>query len=328
MPILAGAASLTRFNVSSIPAQPDFDSESFREIAPGSELRESVGFVPFEPGADWQANSGRWAFRVRIDKLTPDPTGVAERFRDLIKTEQEISGQPFVGPKKRRELRQLAQEELLMRAVPRSRIVEAVIDDGVLYVATTADLQLGKIMQLLRRIEIIVDFKTPWIDLGQPDAQSEVLDLHDPVRSAHGAHFLESLLGDPEIKFEPVGGYARLQTRNAKISLTGAILRDVHRYVQEDGELLAAKLIAGEFTFRLDALAFRIGGLSVGNSKLEHWTEQLDERLERIRALWDLLDRKYSEHQTRGRGGPRRVVRAEAYDDPELDAELVEATSE
>ena len=57
-------------------------------------------------------------------------------------------------------------------------VVVAVIDDGVLYVATTADLQLGKIVQLLRRIGIIVDFKTPWIDLGEPDAQSEVLDLH------------------------------------------------------------------------------------------------------------------------------------------------------
>jgi hypothetical protein len=131
------------------------------------------------------------------------------------------------------------------------------------------------------------------------------------VRSAHGAHFLEALLGDPEIKFEPVSGYARLQTRQARVTLTGAILRELQRYVQEGSALLAAKLLSGDVTFRLDALAFRVSSLSVENSRLEHWTERLDERMEKITAVWELLDRKYAELSERSRRrGPSRVLRA------------------
>ncbi len=295
---------MTRFNVASLPDEPDFDGQAWKEIGPGSQLRESIGFVPFEPGAPWLAGIRRFAARVRIDTLKPDPTGVRERFQDLCRLELEHGGLDFVGPKKRRELKNLAEEELLLRAAPRSRIIETVIDRGVLYVGSTANLHLGKIIQLYRRAGVVADFKTPWIDHGQAEATSEILEIHDPVQSAHGAHFLRDLVDDPEIKFEPIGGYVRLQNRHARISLTGAVLRDLYRFLEEDAELLAAKLVTAEHTFRFDALPFRISGCNIENSRHAHWIEQLDERLEGIESVWEVLENRYKEH--RGIGKKRK----------------------
>ena len=305
MPLLSGAVSATRFQVVSLPAEPDFDAEAFREIAPGSEVRESIGFVPFEPGASWVAGTRRFAARVRLDKLAPDPTAVRERFRDLLQVEREESGVAQVNPKKRRELKALAEEELIVRATPRSRIVETVVDGDVLHVATTANLHLGKILSLYRRIGVIADFKTPWNDLGEPDAESEILDLGDPMKSAHGARFLRDIIEDPEIRYEPVGGYVTLQTRYARVTLTGAILRDLYRYLEEDSEITSAKLITQHNTFRLDGLTFRLSGCNLENSRHDHWIECLDERLERLDAVWDLLDRRYAETR-RGASAKKR----------------------
>lgn len=308
MPLLSGSASLTRFKVASAPRAPDLDAHAFREIPTGSELREAAGFVPFEPGEPYQVAGGRIAFRVRFDKVTPDPTAVRERTRALLQVERENAGDRPVAPSRRRELRQLAEEELVPRTPARSRIVECVLDGDVVHVATTRSGALGRIVQLLRKAAVIVDFKTPWIELGEPEAQSEVLEFSDPVLSAHGAHFLRSLLDDAEIKLEPVGGYARLQTRYARVSLSGAVLRDVHRYLEDDSaELLAAKLVAGDTTFTLDGPSFRISGASLPRAPAGHWSEVLDARLESITALWELLDRKYAEHRRRARRGPRRT---------------------
>lgn len=328
MPILAGSLSMTRFNVASIPAEPDFDELGFREILPGSEVRESIGFVPFEPGEPYLAGTRRFAFRVRIDRLTPDPTAVKERFSTLLRTEREFTGAQSIGPKKRRELKILAEQELLVSSTPRSKIIEGVIDDRVLYLATTANAYIGKVIQLLRRAEIIVDFKTPWIDLGEPEIESEILDLQDPIYSAHGANFLKWLVEDEDIRFEPVGGYVRLQTRHARITVTGAILRDLYRYVEEDAEVLSGKLITGDLTFRLDALPFRISGCSLPASRHDHWIERLDERLEAIDGLWQLLDQKYQESKKaarkRGRSLTDRRLAAEgSLDEAEVSAEEV-----
>ena len=124
MGILAGAASISRFNIASRPPEPEFDALRFEEIPPGSEVRERVGFLPVEPEAPYQAGHSRFAFRLRIDRLRPDPTAVQERVKELIHTELETTSASYVGAKKRKEFRHLAEEELIVRSVPRSKIIE------------------------------------------------------------------------------------------------------------------------------------------------------------------------------------------------------------
>ncbi|HVS62631.1 MAG TPA: hypothetical protein VMT85_03895 [Thermoanaerobaculia bacterium] len=311
MPLLSGSVSCTRFDVHSPTADLDLESQAFRAIAPGSEVRESIGFVPFEPGAEYRVGAARWAFRVRIDRLRADPTAVRERLRELVAAEQEATGAPFVAPKRRTELRHLAEEELLADARPQSQIVEGVIDRRLSYVATTSNNVLGKIVLLLRKVGVLVDFKTPWNDLGQEDLESEILALSDATQSIHGSRFLQALGEDDEIVFEPSDGYVKLQTREARVVLSGGVLHELHGYFDQEIELLAAKLQSAVGTFRLDGLTFRISSLGVERARPAHWTERLDERIERIATVWELLDRKYAEH-ARGRSSrARRPARRE-----------------
>lgn len=322
MPLLSGSVSCTRFDVHSPTADLDFDAQAFRAIAPGSEVRESIGFVPFEPGAEYQVGAARHAFRVRIDRLRPDPTAVRERLRELVASEQEATGAPFVPPKRRTELRHLAEEELLVDARPQSQIVEGVIDGRVLYLATTSNNVLGKIALLLRKVGVLVDFKTPWNDHGQEDLESEILGLSDSTQSIHGSRFLQSLNADDEIVFEPTDGYVKLQTREARVILSGGVLHELHRHLEQDVELLAAKLQSGLGTFRLDALTFRLSSLAVDRARPAHWTERLDERLERIAMVWELLDRKYEQH-LRGRSARSARPSRPADDDATPGGEVV-----
>jgi hypothetical protein len=294
MPLLSGAVSVTRCEVVARP-RPDFESQAFRAISPGSEVRESVGFVPFEPGADYQVAADRWAFRVRLDRLRPDPTAVKERVRELLRVEREQSGAPFVGAARVRELKSLAEEELLQDARPQSTITEGVLDGRLVWLATTADAHLGRIVQLLRKAGVVVDFKTPWHDFGQEQAESELLAVRGPHESIHGCTFLERLLGDGEITIEPADGYAKLQTRQVRATLTGAILGELQRYVEEGALILAAKLLTETASYRLDALTFRISGLRLERAAPGHWSERLDERLGRIAAVYERLDAKYAE---------------------------------
>ena len=303
MPILSGSASLTRFTVNT--QEIDLESQEFRAIAPGSEIQESIGIVPFEPESDLQIGPSRWAFRVRIDTLRPDATAVRERFNDLIRLEVEETGNPTVGARKRKELRNLAREELILDARPTSRIIEAVIDDRVLHVGTTANSTLGKIILLLRRAGVTAEFKAPWIDHRQADLESDLLDVYDPGQSIHGSRFAQELIGDREILVDPSSGYAKLQTRDARVTLAGGVLPDLVRYVEDGAEIMAIKLVTAESQFRLDTLAFRLSGLKLEPSRLEHWTEALDERLEKIQQTWDLLDGKYAEVMRLGHGGSR-----------------------
>jgi hypothetical protein len=306
MPILRGSASLTRFQVALSPTLT-FDEFEFREISPGAEVRESIGFIPFEPEAEYQIGAARWAFRIRIDKLQPDPTAVRERLASLLRSEQEQTNSERISPRRKKELKHLAEEELLRDARPSSKIIEGVLDDGILLLGTTANSVIGKCMLLLRKIGVTADFKTPWDDLGDGDLESDVLEALGPGQSIWGARFLAELLGDRELMLEPIDGYAKLQGRERRITLAGKILGDVLSYVEDGAELLTAKLTTGEQTFRLDGLAFRISGLSLEPARAMHWTDALDQRLEQIQAVWDLLDRKYAE-QRRGRGGKRRVL--------------------
>lgn len=296
MPLLSGSVTASRYHVVSRPPELEFDSLAFKEIAPGSEVREKIGFVPMEPEAEYQVGHSRFAFRVRLDTLKADPTAVRERVKELVKTELETTGAPYVGPKKRKKLRELAEEELIMKAVPRSKIIEGAIDGEELYVATTAKAFLGRVLILLRQLGVVVEPGAPWARGEMPEVESELVEAREEDgQSVLGCRFLRSLLDDRELFLEPESGAVRLQTREARVSLTGAVLPEVLRYAERDVELLAAKLTTGEVAFRFDGLNYSVSGLRIETARHDHWSELLDERLEGLTAVWELLDRKFAE---------------------------------
>lgn len=313
MGLLRGSATVTRFKLASPPsAAPDFDRLRFEEIPPTSEIRERVGFVPYQSGAPYEVAARRWAFRVRIDRRKPDPTAVRERLAELVQTELEATGRDWIGSKRRRELKHLAEEELLTRATPRSKIVECCLDGRTLYVGTTAKSDLGLVLQALRSLGVNADPDTPWS--GEPeDFDSELAVAREPGQSVLGCRFLRALLDDGEVMVEPVSGSARLVTREARVSLAGEILPELLRYVEAGAEILSAKLVVGDHRFRFDAPSYRIQSLRVETENHEHWTGLLDERLEKIAALWEMLDQKYRQVRS-------RLDRAPAAAAPPLEA--------
>ena len=295
MGLLSGSVSVTRFNVAPFSEEPDFEQARFFEIQPGSEVREQAGFLPMEPEASYQVGHGRYAFRVRIDKLKPDPTAVKERVKQLVHVELETTGAPFVGAKKRKELRELAEEELLVRAQPSSKIIECCLDGAVLYVASTAKSFLGKVAAQLRKIGIVAELKTPWLDRDDPEIESEIVQAYEPGQSVLGCRFLKALMEDPEVMIEGEAGSVQLKTGSTHVSLRGAVLGDLHRYVERGAEILSAKVVTADTSYRLDALSYRINGLKVETERHDHWTQLLDERLEQIAAAYEMLDGKYKE---------------------------------
>lgn len=295
MGLLSGSVSVTRFNVPARPEEIDFEQAAFRAIEPGSQVRESVGFVPYEPGAEYEIGAGRWAFRVRMDTLNPDATAVRERTRQLVAAEMEATGNPSVGRNRRRELRRLAEEELLVAAAPRSQIVECALDGRVLYAGTTAKNRLGKVITLLRRIGLTAEPKAPWVDRREADVESDLVEMREPGESVLGCRFLRGLLGDKVLTFEPESGRVVLQTSRARVTLAGEVLPDLLRYAERGVEILSAQLTTGEISFRLDGAAWKVSGLKVATERHHHWTELLDERLEKIAAAFELLDAKYDE---------------------------------
>ncbi len=293
MALLSGSVSVTRFNVAPYPEEPDFEQARFLEIQPGSEVRERIGFVSMEPDAPYQVGQRRFAFRVRIDTLKPDPTAVKERLKQLIRSELDTTGAQFVGAKKRKQLRELAEEELIVKATPTSKIIECCLDGEVLYVASTAKGLLGKVTALLRQIGLVADHKTPWLDRGDPEVESEIVAAREPGESVLGCRFLKALMEDREVMIEGESGYVRLRTSEAQITLTGAVLGDLHRYVERGAEILSAKIITADSSFRFDALSYRIHSLRVETERHDHWTELLDDRLGKITAAFEMLDGKY-----------------------------------
>lgn len=299
MGLLSGSVSMTRFNVPSRPEELDFESARFIAIQPGSEVKERVGFIPMEPEAPYQIGNSRFAFRVRIDKLSADPTAVRERLKELIKTELQTTGSSFVGTRKRKMLRELAEEELLVQATPRSKIIEGVLDDRLLYIASTAKGYLGTVLLLLRQIGVVAEPKAPWLDAGDGEVESDILETSEPGQSILGSRFVKALVGDSVLTLEPASGSIRLQTREARVTLAGVVLPELLRYLERGAEILSARLTTGEIGFRFDALDYRINGLKVESGRHDHWSELLDERLEGISAAWELLDRKFEELKPR-----------------------------
>jgi hypothetical protein len=295
MGLLSGTVAVTRFNVAVPLEGPDFERARFWEIEPGSEVRERIGFVPFELDAPYEVGKGRYAFRVRIDRVRPDATAVKERLKELMKAEMEATGRPFVGAKTRRKLRELAEAESAMRHAPRTRIIECCIDGPVLYVASTAKTHLGTVMMLLRQAGVEGDFKAPWLDEApEADETSDVVLPREPGQSVLGCRFLRALLDEPEVMVEPETGSVRLATREARVTLAGGVLRDLFRYLEEGAEILSAKIHVGPVKLRFDALSYRLSGLKLEPVRNEHWTIDLDQRLEQIAAVFETLDGKYA----------------------------------
>src|SRR6478672_429686 len=295
MGLLSGTVAVTRFNVA-VPAEgPDFERARFWEIEPGSEVRERMGFVPFELDAPWEVAQGRYVFRMRIDRIRPDATAVKERLRELIRGEMESTGKTFVGPKTRKKLRDLAEAESALRQAPRTRIVECCIDGPILYVASTAKTYLGTVMSMLRHAGVEGEFKAPWLDEApEADEMSDVVIPREPGESVLGCRFLRVLLEEPDVMVEPEAGSVRLATREARVSLAGAVLNELYRYLEEGAEILSAKIHVGAVPLRFDALSYRLSGVKLEPVREEHWTLSLDARLEQLAALWEQLDRKYA----------------------------------
>jgi hypothetical protein len=295
MGLLSASVAVTRFNVAVPPEGPDFERVRFWEIEPGSEVRERMGFVPFELDAPWEIAQGRYIFRMRIDRIRPDATAVKERLRELVKTEMEATGKTFVGPKTRKKLRDLAEAESAMRQAPRTSIVECCIDGGILYVASTAKTYLGTVMALLRQAGVEGDFKAPWLDEApEADEASDVVIPKEPGESVLGCRFLRTLLEEPDVMVEPETGSVRLATREARVTLAGAVLNELFRYLEEGAEVLSAKIYVGAVPLRFDALSYRLSGLKLEPIKNEHWTIDVDQRLEQIAGIFELLDTKYA----------------------------------
>jgi hypothetical protein len=70
---------------------------------------------------------------------------------------------------------------------------------------------------------------------------------------------------------------------------------------------------------RFDALSYRISGLKLEAVKEEHWTMDLDRRLEQIAAIWELLDSKYA--AVKERLGPPETRPLRAAERPEPGSE-------
>ncbi len=292
MGLISGSAACTRFNVVSLPENPEFDLIPFRPIMPGSSIREREGFVPFQPGEPYEVGARKWAFRVRLDKVTLDATSITERVMELVKVETENVGPP--SPKVRQQLKLQAEEEMMQHPMPRSRVIECLLDDTVLYVGSTSKGHLGMVCELLKRIAVEVEYKTPWLDAGQDDDMSELVEVKEPGQSIWGCRFLKKLMSDPDVFVEPDAGSVKMITPDGtKVSLAGPVLNELDRLMEMGSELLNAKLLVEGFAFGFDALSYRINGLKLENHKSQHWTEQLEMRLEKLKALWEWIDTKY-----------------------------------
>ena len=161
--------------------------------------------------------------------------------------------------------------------------------------ASTAKTYLGTVIALLRQAGVEGDFKAPWLDEApEADEMSDVVIPKEPGQSVLGCRFLRALLEEPDVMVEPETGSVRLATREARVTLAGAVLNELFRYLEEGAEILSAKIHVGTIPMRFDALSYRVSGLKLEPVKNEHWTIDLDQRLEQIAGVFEILDGKYA----------------------------------
>ena len=311
MGFLSGGLACTRFNVVTLPQQIDFEKAAFRHIQPDSQITESNGFVSYELGEPYEFGKDRYAFRVRMDKINVDGTRVKERLRELIQVELERGER--IGPKQKKKLKELAEQEILSGSTARSKIIEGVIDQQTLFVASASKSHLGAVIALLREVGVEIEFKTPWLDKGWEEEPNELIDLKEPGQSIHGCHFLKKLLDAEDFFVEPEKGSIKLASpTHARVSLTGEVLGELDRFLEEGAELLSAKLLFNEVPLTFDGLAYRLNGVKLENVKADHWTEALDERLELLKGVWDGLDEQFE--RLMGDADPNKVIQQPVSD--------------
>jgi hypothetical protein len=196
-----------------------------------------------------------------------------------------------------------------MRQAPRTKIVECCIDGTILYVASTAKTYLGTVMAMLRHAGVEGDFKAPWLDEApEADEMSDVVIPKEPGESVLGCRFLRALLEESDVMVEPETGSVRLATREARVTLAGAVLNELFRYLEEGAEILSAKIHVGTIPMRFDALSYRVSGLKLEPVRNEHWTIDLDQRLEQIAGIFETLDTKYAALKEKMNAVPAAVV--------------------
>ncbi len=128
----------------------------------------------------------------------------------------------------------------------------------------------------------------------ETDERSDVVVPKEPGESVLGCRFLRALLDESDVMVEPETGSVRLATREARVTLAGAVLHDLVRYLDEGAEILSAKIHVGLVMMRFEALSYRLSGMKLEPVKNEHWTVDLDQRLEQIAAIFETLDGKYA----------------------------------
>lgn len=294
MGLLSGSASVARFQVIERPREPEFDDLAFEPLPPGSERRESAGFVPVEPGAEYRAAHDLWAFRLRFDRIRPDPTAVAERLADLARAELAGSGLEHLPAARRKELKALAADEIARATPPRTTFVEGVLEGDTVYLGTTARARLGACVLLLRQVGIVARPALPWNGTDTSAIEPPWLRLAEPGASVLGCRFLAALVAEGEVMAEPVEGSAKLARPDLGMTLSGAVHVELFRALEAGAELLAARLITEHGRFRFEAPTFRLAALRLDVATGGGWVERLDARLEKIRALFELLDGRYA----------------------------------
>lgn len=308
MGLVSGSLSVSRFEVVARPAEPDFEALAFEPLPPGTERRESQGFVPLEPEAPYRIAHDLWAFRIRFDRVRPDPTAVAERLRAYERSETDGTGMDRPPARRRRELKTLAEEEIARATPPRTAFVEGALEGRRLYLASTARSRIGTCLTLLRGIGIEAYPKAPWTDAGVEPQLLPGVRFAEPAASAHGCRFLRALIEEGEAMAEPIAGAARVALGDVEVALKGAIHVELFRLFEQGGEPLSAKLVSEHGAFRFDAPTFRIASLRVDAEEAGGWIERLDARLGKVGELFDWLDGSYAKLLGTGDGAPRASV--------------------
>ena len=166
-------------------------------------------------------------------------------------------------------------------------------------------------MAMLRHAGVEGDFKAPWLDEApEADEMSDVVIPKEPGESVLGCRFLRALLEESDVMVEPETGSVRLATREARVTLAGAVLNELFRYLEEGAEILSAKIHVGTIPMRFDALSYRVSGLKLEPVRNEHWTIDLDQRLEQIAGIFETLDTKYAALKEKMNAVPGAVAAA------------------
>lgn len=303
MGLLSGSLSVSRFHLSGVP---DFEAAPFQEIPAGAEeIRRSLGFVPMLPGEPYEIGAKRWAGRVRVDELKPDPQVVKDRFDELVSAELE-AGAFALSKKRRRDLKELAWLESAMGTTPARRYVDFAVGGELAYIASTSRADLGEVMMLFRRVGATLSPATPWEEL--PEMQHAFLESQ-PGQSAWGPRFLGALLeangkgAEKEVALNVLDGRASLIASEARIGLSGDIGGKLMHQVIGGAEIVSAKLVTDKALFTLDALSWWIKSAKLGDVEAGHWTETLDARFEQIGDLFEVLDSAFHRLRRAVEGG-------------------------